>query len=116
MGFVLLGAVTGISCALLRCRLPMLLTLSVLLAMVLALSDAVFHAHHLWETAALCVGMVVVLQFMYVAVGLTLDLARFRRLIPDAQKAIGRRLRVELEAPRDLTPQLSALVGKLSPS
>jgi hypothetical protein len=116
MAFVILGAVIGISCALLRCRLPMLLTLSALLAMVVALSDVVLRVHHPWETVAHCVGFVVVLQFVYAAVSLTIDLARFRRLIPDAQKVIGRRLRVELEAPRDLTPQLSALVGKLSPS
>jgi hypothetical protein len=116
MSFVIFGAVTGISCALLRCRLPMLLSLSVLLAMVVALSDGALHAHHQWETVAHCVGFAVALQFVYVAVSLTLDLARFRALMPYAQKIIGRRLRVELEVPRDLTPQLSSLVAKLSPA
>jgi hypothetical protein len=116
MDFVIFGAVTGISCALLRCRLPMLLSLSALLAMGVALSDVALHTHHPWQTVAHCVGFVVVLQFVYVAVSLTLDLARFRNLMPAAQKVIGRRLRVELEVPRDLTPELSSLIAKLSPA
>jgi hypothetical protein len=113
VGFVIFGAVTGISCALLRCRLPMLLSLSALLAIVVTLSDVALHAHHPWEIVAHCVGFVVVLQFVYVAVSLTLDLARFRGLVSDA---IGRRLRVELEVPRNLTPELPALLGKCSPA
>jgi hypothetical protein len=66
------------------------LTLSAFLAMVMALSGVVLHGRP-WEAAAHCVGSLVVLQFVYVAVSLTLDLARFRRLIPDAQNLIGRR-------------------------
>jgi hypothetical protein len=115
MAFVIFGAVIGICCAVFRFRLSLLLALSVFLAMVIALSGVVFHAHP-WEAAAHCIGSFVVLQFVYVAVSLTLDLARFRSLIPDAQKLIGRRLRVELGVPRNLTPELSVLVGKLSPA
>jgi hypothetical protein len=63
-----------------------------------SLNGVVFHAHP-WRAAAHCVGSFVALQFLYVAVSLTLDLARFRSLIPDAQKLIGRRLSVELEVP-----------------
>jgi hypothetical protein len=76
-------------------------------------------AHLLWPSrpsvgdAAQTLGYVAALQFVYVAVGLTLHLVRFGKLIPHAQTAIGDRLRAELEVPRGLTPELSVLVARL---
>jgi hypothetical protein len=112
MAFVILGAVIGASCALLRRRLLLILALSALLALVATLGGTILHADR-WMIAAMVFGSVAALQLTYVAVGLMLHLVRFRKLIPPIQTAIGRRLRAELEVPRSLPPELSALVARL---
>jgi hypothetical protein len=112
MAFVILAVVIGVSCALLRCRVLTMLVLSTLIAVVAILGGTILHAHP-WMIAAGVFGSVTALQFMYVAVGLTLDLVRFRKLMPHVQTVIGRRLRAELEVPHSLPPELSALVAQL---
>jgi hypothetical protein len=112
MAFIVVGIAIGASCALLRHRVFMMLALSALLGPVVALIGFGLHAHP-WVIAAQTLGTIVALQFVYVAVGLTLHLVRFGKLMPHAQTAIGDRLRAELEAPRGLTPELSVLVERL---
>jgi hypothetical protein len=115
MAFIVVGVAIGAWCALLRHRVFMMLALSALLAPVVALICFGLHGHP-WVIAAQTLGSVAALQFVYVAVGLTLHLVRFGRLIPGAQTAIGDRLRAELEVPRGLTPELSVLVSRLEAS
>jgi hypothetical protein len=115
MTFIVVGIAIGASCALLRHRVFMMLAMSALLVPVVALIGFSLHAH-LWVIAAQTIGAVTALQFMYVAVGLTLHLFRFGTLIPHVQTAIGNRLRAELEVPRGLTPELSVLVARLDVS
>ena len=63
--------------------------------------------------AAEVFGSIAAPQFAFVAVSLTDHLIRSSRLIPRVQAAIGRQLRAELEAPRNLPPELAALVAQL---
>jgi hypothetical protein len=112
MAFIVVSAAIGALCALLRHRVFMMLVLSALLAPVVTLIGFGLHAHP-WLIAAQTLGAIVALQFVYVAVGLTLHLVRFGQLIPHVQTAVGDRLRAELEVPRGLTPELSVLVAQL---
>jgi hypothetical protein len=112
MAFIVVGVAIGAFCALLPHRVFMMVALSALLAPVVALVEFGLHAHP-WVIAAQTLGSIMALQFVYVAVGLTLHLVRFGKLIPHVQTAIGDRLRAELEAPRGLTPELSVLVARL---
>jgi hypothetical protein len=70
------------------------------------------HAHP-WVIGVQALGSITALQFVYIAVGLTVHLVCFRKLIPHVQMAIGRRLRAELEVPRGVPPELSVLVARL---
>ena len=115
MAFIVVGVAIGVLSALLHHRVYMMLVLSALLGPVVALIGFGLHAHP-WVIAAQTLGSISALQFMYLAVGLTLHLVRFRKLIPHAQTAIGDRLRAELEVPRGLTPELSDLVARLEAS
>jgi hypothetical protein len=115
MAFIVVGVAIGASCALLRHRVFMMLALSALLGPVVVLIGFGLHAHP-WLIAAQTLGSIAALQFVYVAVGLTLHLVRFGKLIPHVQTAIGVRLRAELEVPRGLTPELSVLVARLEAS
>jgi len=112
MAFVVLGIVIGGSCALLRRRVWAMIALSVLLAGIAALGGMSLHSHP-WVIAAQVFGSVIALQFVYAAVSLAVHLARFRKLMPHVQTVIGRQLRAELEVPRNLPPELSALVAQL---
>jgi hypothetical protein len=112
MAFIVVGIAIGASCALLRHRVFMMLALSALLAPVVALVGFGLHAHP-WVIAAQTLGSITALQFVYVAVGLTLHLVRFGKLIPHVQTAIGDQLGAELEVPRGLTPELSVLMARL---
>jgi hypothetical protein len=112
MALIVVGIAVGALCALLRHRVFMMLTLSALLAPVVALVGFGLHAHP-WVIAAQTLGSITALQFAYVAVGLTMHLVRFGKLMPHVQTVIGDRLPAELEVPRGLTPELSVLVARL---
>jgi hypothetical protein len=58
-------------------------------------------------------GSLAVSQLVYLAVSLTADLTRSTRLVPQIQTVIGQELRVQLEVPRRLSPELAALVSQL---
>lgn len=115
MAFVVLGIAVGALCALFRRRVAMMLVLSVLLAVVAVLGGVSLHAHP-WVIVAQTLGSITALQFTYVAVGLTVDWVRFRKLMPQVQIAIGQRLRAELDIPPCLPPELSVLVARLEAS
>jgi hypothetical protein len=115
MAFLVLGIVIGASCALFRRRVATMLAGSTLLGAVVVLSGVTAHVSA-WVIVAEAVGAITVLQFVYVAVGLTVHFVRFRKLIPHIQISIGRRLRAELEIPRSLPSELSALIGRLEAS
>jgi hypothetical protein len=112
MAFVVFGVAVGGLSALFRCRVFMMIALSALLAVGTVLTGIIFHTHP-WVIVADTVGAIVALQFTYVAASLTHHLVHSRRLIPQVQTAIGGRLGAELEAPRSLPPELSALVAQL---
>jgi hypothetical protein len=112
MAFVILGVVFGAFCALLRYGVLMMLALSALLAVGVVLGGIIFHTH-IWAIAAEAVGSIAASQFTCVAVSLTRHLVHSRRLIPQVQAAIGQQLGAELEVPRSLPPELSALVAQL---
>jgi hypothetical protein len=112
MAFVVFGVAIGGLCALLRYRVLMMLAVSAFLAVGSVLGGIIFHAHP-WAIVAEAFGSVVAFQFTYLAVSLSLHLDRSRRLIPQVRTAIGQRLRAELEVPRSMPPELSALVEQL---
>jgi hypothetical protein len=58
-------------------------------------------------------GSIVAPQLAYLAITLTAHLARSVQVMPQVQAAIGKELRVELEVPRRLPPELAVLVRQL---
>jgi hypothetical protein len=112
MAFVVLSIAIGAACAVFHQRVFMLLLLSALVAAAAVLGGLAVHAHP-WVIAGEALSAITAVQFGYIALGLTVRLVRDRNSMPYVPIAIGRRLRVELEVPRDLTPRLAALVGKL---
>jgi hypothetical protein len=79
------------------------------------LSGIILHANP-WVIATEVFGSIAASQFTYVAVSLTNHLVHSRGLIPQIQAAIGRQLSIQLEVPRSLPPELSALVARLQPA
>jgi hypothetical protein len=112
MAFIIAGTAIGALCALFRRHAFMVVALSALLASVVALGGFALHSS-LWAVVAQVCGSVIALQFVYVTLSLTVHLVRFGKLIPQVQKAIGDRLRAEIEVPHSLTPELSVLVARL---
>ena len=112
MAFVVFGLAIGGLCALLRYRVLLMPVVSAFLAVGSVLGGAIFHTHP-WAIVADAFGSIVALQFTYLAVSCSLHFVRSRRLILQVQTAIGQRLQAELEVPRSMPPELSALVGKL---
>jgi len=115
MVFVFFSVAMGGLCALLRYRASMMLALSASLALGTVLVGTAFHVHPLWIISD-TFGSVVAFQFTYVGVSLAYHLVHSRRLIPEVQAAIGKQLGADLEAPRGLPPELSALVAQLPTS
>jgi hypothetical protein len=112
---VLLAIVIGASCALGRFRIPLVLAASAVLAAGAVVSGIVLRTHP-WVIAAQGIGSIAVLQFVFVAVGLTRHYFQSRAAMPQIQLAIGQALQAELEVPRNLPPQLATLVAKLQPA
>ena len=115
MAFVVFNIAIGAACALFHQRVFMPLVLSALVAAVAVLGGITGHAHT-WVTVVEALSVITALQFGYIALGLMVHLVRDRNSMAHVPMAIGQRLGAELEVPRDLTPRLAALVGKLSPS
>ena len=114
MAFVVLSIAIGAACAVFHQRVFTPLVLSALVAAAAGLGGLAVRAHP-WLIAVEALSVLAALQFGYIALGLMVHLVRFRNAKPNVPIAIGQRLRAELEVPRDLTPRLAALVGKLSP-
>jgi hypothetical protein len=112
MAFVILCTLIGVACAVLNRGVLLILAVSVVLAVIAAFGGLVLHAAP-WGIAAVAFGSVAALQSSYTAVGLTLHLVRFGKLILPAQTAIGRQLSAQLEVPRNLPPELFAIVARL---
>jgi hypothetical protein len=112
MAFIIFGIAIGALCALFRYRVLMIVPLSCLLAAAAALNGMIIHAH-VSVIATEVLGGVVALQFMYVSVSVTRHLVGSKNMVLEVQTAIGKELRTELEVPRNLPPELSALVTQL---
>jgi hypothetical protein len=112
MAFIICGVAIGALCALLRYPVFVMAPLSALLAVATVLNGIITHAHP-GVIAIEVFGSVTTSQFMYASVGLTHHLVHLRKLVLEAQAAIGRELRTELELPRSMPPELSALVTRL---
>jgi hypothetical protein len=115
MAFVILGVAIGALCAFFRYRALVMLPLGALLTVGAVLSGIILHANP-WVIATEVFGSIAASQFTYVAVSLTNHLVHSRGLIPQIQAAIGRQLSIQLEVPRSLPPELSALVARLQPA
>jgi hypothetical protein len=113
MMFVAFGVAAGVLCAFLRYPPISLAAIGALLAADAMLTGIVVGTHpgviafEVFRSIALP-------QFTFVAVSLTNHLTRRTRLIPQIRTAIGQQLRAELEVPRNLPPDLAALVTRLS--
>jgi hypothetical protein len=112
MIFLVLGIGVGGLSALLRHRAPMVIALSASLAVGATLGEFLLHAE-IWAVVAGALGSIVALQLSYVTVGLTSHVLLSRKMIPQAQAAIGQELQVKLAVPYGLPPRLSALVAQL---
>ena len=113
MMFVAFGVAAGVLCAFLRYPPISLAAICALLALGAVLTGIVLGTHP-GVIAVEVFGSIAVPQFTFVAVSLTNHLTRRTRLIPQVRAAIGQQLRAELEVPRDLPPDLAALVTQLS--
>ena len=113
MMFVAFGVAAGVLCAFLRYPPISLAAICALLAVGAVLTGNVLGTHP-GVIAVEVFGSIAVPQFTFVAVSLTNHLTRRTRLIPQVRAAIGQQLRAELEVPRDLPPDLAALVTQLS--
>ena len=113
MMFVAFGVAAGVLCAFLRYHPISLAAIGALLAAAVLLTGIVFGTHP-GVIAVEVFGSIAVPQFTFVAVSLTDHLTRRTRLIPQIRTAIGQQLRAELEVPRNLPPELAALVTELS--
>jgi hypothetical protein len=109
MAFVISGVAIGALCAFFRHRALIMLPVGALLTVGAVVSGVIFHAHP-WVIATEVFGSIAASQFTYVAVSLTHHLVRSRGLMI-ADPSSNRQLSAQLEAPRSLPPELSALVG-----
>jgi hypothetical protein len=93
MIFMTLGIVCSIAigalCAVLHCRMPVILAISAFLALGAAVGGVIFHTR-VWMIVAEDIGLIAAAQFGYVAVGLTLQYFRFRAVIPQMQASIAK--------------------------
>jgi len=112
MAFIIFGVAIGALCALLRYPVLAMVPLSALLAVAAVLNGIITHAHP-GVIAIEVFGSVAASQLTYASVSLTHHLVRSRKLVLEVQAAIGQELRTELEVPRSLPPELSALVTQL---
>jgi len=115
MAFVISGVAIGALCAFFRYRALIMLPLGALLTVGAVFSGIIVHAHP-WVIATEVFGSIAASQFTYVAVSLTHHLVRSRGLIRQTQAAIGQQLSTQVEVPRGLPPELSALVARLQPA
>jgi hypothetical protein len=112
MAFIIFGVAIGALCALLRYPVLVMVPLSGLLAAAAVLNGIVTHAYP-GVIAIAVFGSIAASQLMHISVGLTHHLVRSRKLMLEVQAAIGQELRTELEVPRSLPPELSALITRL---
>ena len=112
MAFIIFGVAIGALCALLRYPVLVMVPLSASLAVATVLNGIITHAHP-GVIAIEVFGSVAASQFLYASVSLMHHLVRSRKLVLEVQAAIGQELRTELEVPRNLSPELSALVTQL---
>jgi hypothetical protein len=111
--FIILGAVTGASLALLRYTALQLVPVSALFAIASPMVGTAFGLHP-EVIAADALASIAALQFSFVAVSLTNHVNRSAMQIPEMQAAIGHQLRSELEVPRSLPPKIGVLVTRLA--
>jgi hypothetical protein len=112
MVFVIVGAVAGATLAL--CRYPFILLAPIaglLAACTLLLGGA--HGIHPAVLLVQVLGSFAAPQLMYIAVGLTADLARAPGVMRQVQEAIGKELRVELDVPRHMPGRIGDPVRRL---
>ena len=113
MAFVIFGVALGAPYAdFFATRCFMMLPLGGLLAVSAVLNGIILHAHP-GVIATEAFGSIAASQFMYVSISLTHHFVRSRRLMLEVQAAIGQELRAQLEVPRGLPSELSALITQL---
>jgi hypothetical protein len=113
-----IAVATGIGCVFVRYPVFLLVAACPLLAAGALLSGIRFGTPA-WLIVVEVFGSIAAPQVTFMAVSLALfafkrHLARSSKLIPQAQTAIGRQLRAELEVPGILSPDLARLVSQLS--
>jgi hypothetical protein len=112
MAFVIFGVAIGALCAVLRYPALMMLPLGGLLIGGAAFDGITVHAHPM-VIAAQVFGSIAASQFAYASISLTHHLVRSREMMRQAQAAIGQELRAQLQVPRSMPSELSALVAQL---
>jgi hypothetical protein len=113
MLFVMFGIAAGAACAFLRYPIIPLLPVSAILAVGAVLTGIALRSHP-GVIAIEGFASIAAPQFAFLAFGLAYHLTLSTRLIPHVQTAIGQQLRAELEVPRNLPPDLAALVTQLN--
>jgi hypothetical protein len=110
---IIIGGLAGALCGVLCFRVFVIFPIAVILILLGSAIGVTVHAY-LWTILAEIVGSIAALQMAYAAVSLSLDWSASSGDVPSfIRAAIGRQLRAELEAPRDLPPELSMLVARL---
>ena len=112
MAFVIFGVAIGALCAILRYPVLMMLPLGGLLIGGAALNGIIVHAHPM-VIATEVFGCIAASQFAYASVSLTRHLVRSKEMMLQAQAAIGQELRAQLQVPRSMPSELSALISRL---
>ena len=109
------GVVAGALCGFLRLRVFVVILLSPLLAVCAVAGGLIAHTYPGWIVVAV-VGAPIVLQLAYAVVTLLFHFVHLRKLIPETQMAIGRKIRAQLGALHALSPVLPARAKFLTPS
>ena len=78
-----------------------------------AIVTGIATGHDLRTIGIEALGAIASPQLAYIAASFTVYLILFSRLLPTVGAAIGHELRTAVEAPRDLPPQMAALIIKL---